>query len=455
MFEVQEILKDRYQLQKQVRATATEYQTWLALDKISQRQVTLKLLAFSRQLHTEELKLFDREGKILQSLNHPRIPKYWDCFDIDKYAGGGVPWFALVRDYIPGYSLQKLIDEGRSFSEKQLRSIASQVLEILIYLHQLDPPVMHRDIKPSNLILGEDGQIYVVDFGALQTHAAAKGITFTLVGSEGYTPLEQFSGQAVPASDLYALGATLIHLLTGISPVNLPQTESGFQLSDLSTETSSFFVRWLEKIANLDVEKRFRSAKEASLALNSEANVSTASAANKDKSKVNKIRLIQSQNKLTIDIPHSYIIDWRDRCFYGSLLMLKILFFKQFFIWENTVNHSWWIVFVLLILGIYMLFVIFEKTKVDLTEDSLGVEKILFSLKYGKKEFKLSKILKLKIESYREGLYVFSKTYKKICLQTKNGPYNIAKISKENNSDRLTEKMNQWLKSRGRSQIKI
>lgn len=81
---------------------------------------------------------------------------------------------------------------------------------------------MHRDIKPSNLIWGEDQHVYLVDFGAVQAQAAVTGVTFTVVGTSGYAPLEQFWGRAVAASDLYALGATLIHLLTGAFWVRTP-----------------------------------------------------------------------------------------------------------------------------------------------------------------------------------------------------------------------------------------
>jgi Serine/threonine protein kinase len=91
-------------------------------------------------------------------------------------------------------------------------------------LHELSPPVLHRDIKPSNLILDDSEQIYLVDFGAVQAQASVTGVTFTVVGTSGYAPLEQFWGRgAVAASDLYALGATLIHLLTNTYPADLPQ----------------------------------------------------------------------------------------------------------------------------------------------------------------------------------------------------------------------------------------
>jgi hypothetical protein len=159
-----QILQEKYQLQKQLGRTAAGHQTWLATDLTTREKVTIKLLAFSPQMHWEELKLFEREAQVLQTLDHPRIPKYRDYFDLDKQIGEGVPWFGLVQDYISGCSLQELLEQGQRFSEAKIRKIAQETLEILIYLHQLCPPVLHRDLKPSNLILGEDEHIYLIDW---------------------------------------------------------------------------------------------------------------------------------------------------------------------------------------------------------------------------------------------------------------------------------------------------
>ncbi len=216
----------------------------------------------------DELKLFEREAQVLANLNHSRIPRYRDYFSLDRQIGEGLPWFGIVQDYIPGASLQELLEQGKRFSEKQVKNIATQVLDILIYLHSLSPPVLHRDIKPSNLIWGEDEQVYMVDFGAVQDKAAFTGVTFTVVGTSGYSPLEQFWGRAVPASDLYALGATLIHLLTGIAPADLPQKDSRIQFSDRITLNPSF-VAWIEQLTEIAIEKRFSNAKQALQALKS------------------------------------------------------------------------------------------------------------------------------------------------------------------------------------------
>jgi serine/threonine protein kinase len=214
----------------------------------------------------DEFKLFEREARVLKQLNHPYIPRYRDYFSVDRQIGAGLCWFGLVQQYIPGASLRQLLDEGKRFTERQVRKIATDILEILIYLHGLNPPVLHRDIKPSNLILGDDGQMYLVDFGAVQDSATVEGVTFTVVGTTGYAPLEQFWGRAVPGSDLYALGATLIHLLTGTAPADLPQRDLRIQFRD-RISLNPRFTRWIEVLTEPDLEQRCTQAWEALEAL--------------------------------------------------------------------------------------------------------------------------------------------------------------------------------------------
>jgi len=257
------LLAERYQLETKLGQNAGR-QTWLAQDiSLSPPQpVAVKLLAFNPQMHWDELKLFEREAQVLQHLNHPRIPEYRDFFTIEKQFGKGLPWFGLVQDYIVGDSLQTLLDQGKRFTEAEVCQIAESILEILIDLHELSPPVFHRDIKPSNLILSQDGQVYLVDFGAVQDRATAEGVTFTVVGTSGYAPPEQLWGKVVPASDLYALGATLIHLLTGIAPADLPQHRMRLQFSD-DINLTPHFAQWLECLTEPAAERRFTGARQA------------------------------------------------------------------------------------------------------------------------------------------------------------------------------------------------
>jgi serine/threonine protein kinase len=261
MLQIEQILHHRYQIQRQLGNNGIR-QTWLAKDLQAadgeESLVVVKLLAFGGTVQWDDLKLFEREAQVLKQLKHPRIPQYIDYFCVDDRT----LWFGLIQQYIPGESLKEKLAFGKRCTEQQAKKIATEVLNILIYLHELNPGVLHRDIKPSNLIWGEDNHVYLVDFGAVQDKAAKEGVTFTVVGTYGYAPMEQFGGRAVPASDLYALGASLIHLLTGISPGDLPQQDLRLQFAD-RVNVSPGFVRWLQKLTEPAPEQRFHNARQA------------------------------------------------------------------------------------------------------------------------------------------------------------------------------------------------
>jgi serine/threonine protein kinase len=263
MLQAEQILHERYQLKRKLGQNAGR-QTWLAEDigVSPSESVIVKLLAFGGDVQWEDLKLFEREAQILKQLNHPQIPQYRDYFSIDDRS----LWFGLVQQHIPGASLKEHLIQGKRFTAEEIKKIAIDVLNILDFLHQLNPAVLHRDIKPSNLIWGEDDCIYLVDFGAVQHRAVTEGTTFTVVGTYGYTPMEQFGGRAVPASDLYALGATLIHLLTGTAPADLPQRNLRIWFED-KVNLDPRVVDWIKKLTEPAPEQRFESASQAFYAL--------------------------------------------------------------------------------------------------------------------------------------------------------------------------------------------
>jgi serine/threonine protein kinase len=329
MLEAGEVINQRYQLQTKLGRNAGR-QTWLAKDlQVENNQnatdlVVVKLLSFGGDMQWEDLKLFEREAQILQQLNHDRIPKYQDYFAIDdRYL-----WFGLVQQYIPGDSLKQLLDRGKRFTELEVTRIAEEILEILLYLHDFQPPLLHRDLKPSNLILGTDNQIYLVDFGAVQDRAAAEGATFTVVGTYGYVPLEQFGGKAVPASDLYGLGATLIHLLTRTPPADLPSKDLKIQFSDRII-IKPHLVNWLEKITNPALEKRFITAREALTALSSfegenSLNLTKNKYAHNDLLFSDRIQVYNERDYLEINIAKRGIKDFGNA---SKLILVILLFF--------------------------------------------------------------------------------------------------------------------------------
>lgn len=264
-------LASRYEIQQQLAKKAGR-RTLLARDLQTQALVVVKLLSFSSDFEWDDFKLFEREAETLKAINHPYIPKYLDYFELNSPNFKG---FALVQSYIAAKSLEAHLQAGRSFSEAEVKQLAKALLEILIYLHGRQPPVIHRDLKPSNILLGVSeacaehvrsgnsiGRIYLVDFGSVQTLAAREGGTMTVVGTYGYMPPEQFGDRTVPASDLYSLGATLITLVTGTHPADLPQKDGRIQFqqqASISPELSN----WLRWMTEPSLDRRLGSATEA------------------------------------------------------------------------------------------------------------------------------------------------------------------------------------------------
>ncbi len=260
-------LNGRYEIQQQLGKKAGR-QTLLARDLETQELVVVKLLSFGNAFEWDNLKLFEREAETLKSLDHPAIPRYLDYIEIDSANGRG---FALVQTYIEAKSLEEHLKAGRTFSEKEVKQLAKALLEILIYLHGQQPPIIHRDIKPSNILLNNRsgnsvGEVYLVDFGSVQTLAARESGTYTVVGTYGYMPPEQFGGRTVPASDLYSLGATLINLVTGAYPADLPQKDGRIQFEQVAN-LSPAFTYWLRQITQLSLDQRLTSAYQALVAL--------------------------------------------------------------------------------------------------------------------------------------------------------------------------------------------
>ncbi|MGD1850209.1 MAG: serine/threonine protein kinase [Cyanophyceae cyanobacterium] len=255
MFESGQVVGDRYRFEGRLGDNESR-QTWLGAEVESGELVVLKILALNGLTQWDDVKFLEREADTLRSLNHPQLPQFRDYVTLPDRAG----WFALVTDYIPGVSLKEKLQQRHRFGLEELERIARSVLGILDYLHHHRPPILHRDVKPSNLISGEDGEIYLIDFGAVQNQPRKVGSTFTVAGTYGYTPIEQFGGQTTPASDLYALGATLVHLLTGIAPMDLPQHNFRLQFRDrLPEELPQEWVNWLETLTAPDVNDRYQS----------------------------------------------------------------------------------------------------------------------------------------------------------------------------------------------------
>lgn len=254
-----ELLNNRYEVLSFLGKKARR-KTIMVRDLRSLELVVVKLLAFEDDFEWDDLKLFEREAQTLKNLSHPSIPSYIDYFEVETPMKG----FALVQSYIPTQTLEQYIKSGGIFTELEVKRIATKLLNILVYLHSFSPPVIHRDIKPSNILLGDRtlndvGDVYLIDFGSVQQPFAKEFGTRTVVGTYGYMPLEQFGDRAVPASDIYSLGATLIYLVTGSHPADLPVRDGRIQFEDF-TSLSSEFTQWLRATIEPILENRIKSA---------------------------------------------------------------------------------------------------------------------------------------------------------------------------------------------------
>lgn len=169
----------------------------------------------------ESQEQFRREASVLARLDHPALPKVSDYFERDEFD-------YLVMDFVAGPDLRQVVDAARAenemLPESQVLQWAEQLLDVVGYLHRQDPPVLHRDIKPANIKLVDGDRIKLVDFGLVKPLDPQDPRTLTVargVGSLPYTPLEQYAGDnghTDHRADIYGLGATCYHLLTGRPP---------------------------------------------------------------------------------------------------------------------------------------------------------------------------------------------------------------------------------------------
>jgi serine/threonine-protein kinase len=212
--------------------------------------------------HEKAIGDFKRESLLLTSLEHPSIPTIYDYFyDSDRSR------FYLVMKYISGGDLASRMRAaiGGRLDEKTVTDWGMQVADVLDYLHSRPKPIIYRDLKPANLMIdGNTGRIMLIDFGIARwvTQQQEKGVT--AVGTMGYAPPELFSGRVQPASDVYSLGATMFHLLTGSDPQDNPLLIFDFSKNprprqiapSISTEMEQILMRCVE----YRLEDRYRSA---------------------------------------------------------------------------------------------------------------------------------------------------------------------------------------------------
>lgn len=200
------------------------------------------------------------ELNLLKKMNHPNLPNIIDVIDEDDE-------FFIVMDYIEGMSLDNRIQEQGSASQEEVISWALQLCDVLDYLHHQSPPVIYRDMKPSNIMLKPDGKVVLVDFGTAREYKNEKGKDTTCLGTIGYAAPEQFGGmgQTDQRTDVFNLGATMYHLLTGHDP-SMPPYEM-YPIRQWNPELSSGLEYIISTCTNKNPDERYQTAKELKFAL--------------------------------------------------------------------------------------------------------------------------------------------------------------------------------------------
>lgn len=215
MLEAGKVLQNRYRIEKPIGQGGMGA-VYIATDERFASRVAIKETFFSDKNYG---KAFEREARLLNNLRHPALPRVSDHF-IEENGQ------FLVMEYIDGDDLsEKMQENGSAFALKDVLDWADQLLDALEFLHTQETPVIHRDIKPQNLKLTARGQIILLDFGLAKgspTDASHKTAAHSVFGySKNYASLEQMQGTGTdPRSDLYSLGATLYHLMTGKPPID-------------------------------------------------------------------------------------------------------------------------------------------------------------------------------------------------------------------------------------------
>ncbi len=213
-------------------------------------QVVIKesVTNISDSSHEKALEFFKREAVFLSGLHHQQIAKV-----LDNFIENGRNY--LVLEYVAGENLREHVRKHGPLGESLVLKLMAQMADVLVYLHEQDPPIVHRDFTPDNIVLRSDQTIVVIDFGAANEYVGTA--TGTLIGKQCYMPPEQVRGKSAPTTDLYALGCTAAYLLTGHDPEALAVCHPRNGNAKVSESTD----RLIAELTQQDSKKRIQSAK--------------------------------------------------------------------------------------------------------------------------------------------------------------------------------------------------
>lgn len=260
MLEIGSIVDGKYKILNEVGHGGMSI-VYLAMNEKANKQWAIK------EVRKDGVKDFEvvkqslvAETDMLKKLNHPYLPDIVDVIDDDDR-------FLIVMDYIQGNSLSRALEEYGAQPQEEVIHWAKQLCDVLGYLHSQNPPIIYRDMKPSNVMLKPDGNITLIDFGTAREFKEKNLADTTCLGTMGYAAPEQFGGmgQTDGRTDIYCLGATLYHLVTGMNPCEPPYEIR--PIREINPSLSGGLERIILKCTQPNPENRYQSAAELMYAL--------------------------------------------------------------------------------------------------------------------------------------------------------------------------------------------
>lgn len=260
MLQIGSIIDGKYKILDQV-GKGGMCTVYLAMNEKANKQWAVKEVRKDGEVNFEAVKQsLVAEIDILKRLNHPNLPSIVDVIDTDEC-------FLIIMDYIQGKALNFALNDFGAQPQENVIEWAMQLCDVLDYLHTLTPPIIYRDMKPSNIMLKPDGNITLIDFGTAREYKEKNLADTTCLGTVGYAAPEQFGGmgQTDARTDIYCLGATLYHLVTGKNPCEPPYEIK--PIREINPALSGGLERIILKATQRDPNDRYQSAAEMIYAL--------------------------------------------------------------------------------------------------------------------------------------------------------------------------------------------
>lgn len=260
MLEIGSVIDGKYKILNVVGKGGMSV-VYLAMNERANKQWAIK------EVRKDGMKSFEvvkqnlvAETDLLKKLNHPHLPSIIDVIDCDDT-------FLIVMDYIEGNPLSKALETSGAQNQDDVIEWAKQLCDVLGYLHSRKPPIIYRDMKPSNVMLKPDGNVMLIDFGTAREFKYSSVADTTCLGTQGYAAPEQFGGhgQTDARTDIYCLGATMYHLVTGHNPATPPYEM--YPIRQWNPMLSSGLEEIILKCTQRNPEDRYQSCAELLYAL--------------------------------------------------------------------------------------------------------------------------------------------------------------------------------------------